>query len=72
MTEQEAVNLAHLWRAGKLIGGDPYDVCDVLLGMLYKLDATQSALEKIKSNANCRHEVEAQLGEDIWKPLKVN
>ena len=37
MTDQEAVNLAQLWKAGKMIGGDPYEVSDVLVGMVEKL-----------------------------------
>lgn len=37
MTEQEAVNLAQLWKVGKLIGGDPYEVADALVEMVDKL-----------------------------------
>ena len=31
MPIEEALNLARLWRAHKLIGGDPYEVCAALL-----------------------------------------
>ncbi|WP_168709673.1 hypothetical protein [Rhodanobacter lindaniclasticus] len=32
-------------------------------------NAMKAALEKIRAQPNCRHEVEAQLGEEIWDAL---
>ncbi|MDA8128724.1 MAG: hypothetical protein M0Z73_08535 [Betaproteobacteria bacterium] len=32
-------------------------------------DALKEALKKIHDHPNCRHEVESQLGEEVWDPL---
>ncbi len=44
-TLDQAVNLAGLWRAGKLIGGDASEVCFALLAELERLAAPVSAQE---------------------------
>lgn len=31
MNINRAIEIAELWRAGKLLGGDPYEACDRLL-----------------------------------------
>lgn len=33
-------------------------------------NALKEALEKIRAQPNCRHEVEAQLGEEVWDALR--
>jgi hypothetical protein len=35
-----------------------------------KRDAAMGALRKIREQRNCRHEVEMQLGEEIWDALE--
>lgn len=50
---EDAIKLADLWRAGKMIGGDPYDVCDALLTEVNRLAEVNAellgALEKARS-----------------------
>lgn len=35
-----------------------------------KRNALKEALQKIHDNPNCRHEVEAQLGSEMWDGLR--
>jgi hypothetical protein len=35
---KEAYRIAELWHCGKMIGGDPYDIVDILLMEIYKLN----------------------------------
>ena len=73
ITTKEVMQIAHDWMYGsKSCISVAESAVDAMRDLANQVEALQSALAKIKINPNCRHEVEAQLGEEIWKPLEGN
>lgn len=48
----EAIRYARLWRDGKLIGGDPYEVCAALLGEIERLNGCAPPFDEIAAAYN--------------------
>ncbi len=46
MPADEAIMIASLWRAGKMIGGDPFTVCDALLLEVNRLMQVDDDIER--------------------------
>jgi len=72
-TTKEIIQISHDWMYGTRDSTRvAADAVKAIRDLANQVEALREALEQIKNNPNCRHEVEAQLGEEIWKPLKGN
>jgi hypothetical protein len=70
MDIEEAIRIADLWRAGKLIGGDEDAVRDALLGEVERLQAENAELRQAKQNVCGLLDKAGELNEQLRRELE--